>query len=246
MKNAMNIFAQTLAVGGTIYTKSVARITGDKVGAENYAKWKTAMANAHRTFYIYKKAVDDTLRGRTVNLDAARTQAMDTLQAILDLIGEINGFKLAKSQELLDEVAKYAVAEKTELVGEALTINSKLKFCKDCLKSAGYDAETGKGYNGIDPDHIAKLLEEKAELEEELKLAKKSADSGKPVDTKKSFATFCVDFERKLAKLSNDQSMKTWEELEAEAEAKRKERRAKTKAKKAEAKKAEAEAKTNA
>lgn len=246
MKNTMNIFAQTLAVGGTIYTKSVARITGDKVGAENYAQWKNAMATAHRAFYIYKHAVDETLRGRTADTATATTNAMAALQIILDMVGEINGHKLAKSQELLDEVAKYAIAEKTELVGEALTINSKLKFCKDCLKAAGYDATTGKYYNGIDPDHIAKLLEEQSELEEALKLAKKTADSGRPVDVKKSFTTFCVDFERKIAKLCNDQSMKTWEELEAEEEARRQERRARTKAKKAAKKAEEAKAQANA
>lgn len=240
MKNAMNIFAETLAVGGTIYNKNAARITGDKVGAENYAKWKIAMANAHRAFYIYKNVIDNTLRGRVVDKQTATANAFEALQNILDLIGEINGFKLAKSQELLDEVAKYAVTEKTELIGEAMTIKSKLDNCKSDLKNAGYDEETGRGYNGVDPAHIESLLEKKAELEEELALAKKSPDSGRPVDEKKSFTAFCVDFERKIAKLSNDQYMKTWEELEAEAEAKRKERRAKTKAKKAEAAKANA------
>ena len=239
MKNTMNIFAQTLAVGGTIYTKSVARITGDKVGAENYAQWKNAMAMAHKAFYIYKNFVDETLKGRTVNLTVATTNAMDALQNILNIIGEINGHKLVKSQELLNEVAKYAVADKTELVGEALTINSKLNFCKDRLKEVGYNATTGKYYNGIDPNYIAKLLEEKAEYEEALKLAKKSANSGRPIDGKRTFAPFCVDFERKIAKLCSEQSMKTWEELEAEDEARRKERRAKTKAKKAEKAKAE-------
>jgi hypothetical protein len=246
MKNTMNIFAQTLAVGGTIYTKSAARITGDKVGADNYAKWKITMEFAHRAFYGYKKAVDDMLRGREADVKLATDNAMTALQTVLDLIGEINGHKLVKSQELLDEVAKYAVGEKTELVGDAFTIASKLKNCNLCLKDAGYNAETGKAHNGVNPEYIKKLLEEQAELEEELKIVKKSAGSGVAVDVKKSFTAFCTDFERKLAKLSNDQSMKTWEELEAEEEARRKERRAKTKAKKAEKAKAEAAAKAQA
>ena len=40
----MNIFAETLVLCGTIYNKNAARITENKVGVENYAKWQSSMA----------------------------------------------------------------------------------------------------------------------------------------------------------------------------------------------------------
>lgn len=230
--NKMSIFAETLAVGGTIYSKTKARITGDKVGAENYARWTSALQKAHRNFYEYKRAVDNSIRGRKVDLKTATDNAYDALQAILDLIGEVNGFKLEKSAELLDEVSKYAVAEKVALIGEALTIKSRIDCIKAELKTVGYDKDTGKYNNGVNPEFVETRVEEWNTLDEELKLAKKSADSGRPYDDLASYNTFVPNFERKIAKLTNDQSMKSYEEIAAEREAKRKERRAKTAASK--------------
>lgn len=218
----MNIFAQTITVGGTIYNKSTARITGDKVGAENYATWKSAMAVAHSKFYDYAKAVDDSAKGRTVDVKQAKTEGMDALQEILNIIGEINGHTIVKDEELFGEFIKYAVKEKTELMGRAMTIKSQLDNAKAYLKTLNF--------NGVNPETLENAAQEVVRLEEELKLAKKEANSGKPYDDKASFNAFCTNFERKLAKIASDQYMKSWEELEAEEEARRAERRAKAKA----------------
>jgi hypothetical protein len=239
MNKKMSIFAETLAVGGTIYSKSAARITGDKVGADNYAIWKSKLEYAQECFYKYKRVLGLKIRNPELDITPETTNAFNALQNILDLIGEINGFKLEKSEELLSELAKYAVVETTELIGEAFTIKSELDNCNDDLKRSGYDEETGKGYNGINAEYLADLVARRNELDEALALAKKSPDSGRPIIKHKGYASFCADTERKLAELSEDQNMKTWEEIEAEREAKRKERRAKTKAKKAAAKKAQ-------
>lgn len=232
MNTNMTIFASTLVVGATIHSKATARITGDKVGAENYAKWKSAMTVAHDKFYAYKYAVDRKARGKDADVTGAKTAAMNALQVILDLVGPINDFALVKDEEIFENFAHYAVAEKTELAGEAYYINSQIKNLKDELKNT----------NGANPEWVEAKEKELAEKEEALKVAKKSANSGKPVDKKTGFNTFCANFERKLAKLAGEQSMKSPEELAAEKEARRKARREATKAKKAEKKAAEANA----
>ena len=130
----MNIIANTLSIGGTVYNKSAARITGDKVGAENYAAWKSAMTVAHEKLYRYAKAVDDIAHGKTVDVAQAKTAGMNALQAILDLVGEINGRTIAKDEDMFCGFVKYAVAERTELVGNALYIKSQLDNAKARLK----------------------------------------------------------------------------------------------------------------
>ena len=219
----MNIIAQTLSIGGTVYNKSAARITGDKVGAENYAQWKSAMTTAHDKFYRYAKAVDDVAHGKTVDVAQAKTAGMNALQVILDLIGEINDHSIVKTEEMFCDVVKYAVAERTELVGHALLVKSQYDNAKARLKDLDF--------NGVNPDAVAQAEQRVAELEEELKLAKKDTNSGKPYDTKSSFNAFCCGFERKMAKWAHEQAMKSAEELEAEAEARKAERKARRQAK---------------
>ena len=219
----MNVFADALVVGGTIHSKSVARINGEKVGNENYAKWKFAMANVHEMFYRYEKAVDDVAHGKTADVEKARTAGMNAFQTILDMVGEINGKTLAKSAELFAVVARYAVTEKTELVGDAVDVKNRIAELEKALEFT----------NGANPEWIEKKEEELAEAEELLKSLKKTAGSGKAVDKKTNFNTFCANFERKLAKLALDQSMKSWEELVAEEEARKAEKRARNKEKRA-------------
>lgn len=234
MANTMNIFASTLAIGGTIHNKSVARITGDKVGADNYVAWKSAMTTAHEKFYRYAHAVDSVAHGKTADVAGAKTAGMNAFQAILDIIGAINGFTIMKSEELFAEVVKYSVREATELSGEAFRVASVIKNLKAELKNT----------NGAREEWLEAKERELEEAEKELKTLKKTAGSGKPVDKIASYNSFCANFERKLAKLASEQSMKSYEEIEAEREEKRKARRAATKAKR-EAKKA-AEANANA
>jgi hypothetical protein len=233
---AMNIFAQTLVVGGTVYSKSAAKITGDKVGAENFVKWKSAMRIALDKFYGYKHAVDLVAHGKEADVAGAKTAAMNALQEILDLVGTINDHTIVKDEDLFQEFAKYAVAEKTELMGDALYAQSVLKNIKDELKStAGANSEWLEAKN-------RELVAAEAAFAE----AKKTMGSGKPYDTRAAFGTFCTNFERKLAKIAHDQSMKSVEELNAEEEARKAAKREARKAAKAAKKAAEAAAKAQA
>ena len=231
MKNTMNIFAETLALGGTIYSKSAAKITGDKVGAENFANWKTAMQTAHQAFYTYKKDCNDLVKGYKVDTEPARQKAWDALCAILDMVGDINGHALTRDNVLLNEVVGYAVREKTLLMGNALFQDSVVKNLKHELTNT----------NGATKEWLEAKTKELETAQEQLRLVKKTANSGKAVDERASFNTFCANFERKLAKLASDQSMKTWEELEAEEAARKEEKKARKKAKKAAAKAAQAQ-----
>ena len=231
--NKMNIFAEMLAIGGTVYSKSEARIKADKVGGENFKKWTKLMGQAHIDFYEYKRMVDNTLKGIDCDLKTAENNAFASLQEIIDTIGHINGFKLEKSAELLAEVAKYAVAEKTDLAGDALMYNSQLKNYNTELKLAGYNEDTKTFNNGVNPNYIKELVEKRDLVKDKLAAAKKLPDSGKTGSKMTSYTSFCANFERKLANLSERQAMKSYEEIKAEREAEKAAKRAAKKAAKA-------------
>lgn len=231
MSNNLSIFASTIVAGGTIYNASTARITGDKVGAENYAAWKTAMTAAHEHFYRYEYAVDLFARGKEVDIKAAKNAGMDALKAVFALIGEVNGFTIKCSEELFAEVAKYAVRETTELVGEAFKIRSVVKNLEKELEHT----------NGANPEWLTAKQAELAQAEAALAIAKKSTGSGKPVDKMSTYNSFVKNFERKIAKLTMEQSMKSYEVIMAEREAEKAAKKAAKKAANA-AKKAAAKA----
>lgn len=233
--NTMNIFAQTLIANKTVAKKSAARITGDKVGLDNLTKWQSAMTTAQQAFYNYEKAVDDKVKGKGDCVESAKNAGMSALQTIFDLVGKVNGHAISKDDDLFAKLAKTAIYLKTELKGEALTIQSQLK---------NLDKELDSASNGVNPEWLEAKQEEYNTLESKFNALKNLPESGDTKPACRSFNAFCSEFERELSVTISGQAMKSWEELEAEKEAKRQERRAKTKAKQQAKKQAEAQAKS--
>lgn len=226
-----NIIKDTLAHNYTIKTNSA--MTGEQVGVETFAMWKTAVANCHREFYKYeceKHAMAS--KGEKGTVDA--TRAFNALQTILDLVGDVNGHKIVKNQAMLDVLSVKTLAEKEPLAGQAETIYSELKIVRKQLADVA---------TGMNPDYIEGLEKKQAELEEELKIEKKKTGSCAPMKTRTSENTFRKKFEKELYRaVIEPQAMKSWEELEAEAEARKAARKAAKQAKR----QAEAQAKAAA
>lgn len=218
MKN--NTITTALLNNSTIANTATRRITGDIVGVENFAQWKLACENLYRECYKYERAKVMYALDKVESINA--NNAFITLQSVLDLLGEVNGHKIAKNQVILDMVSHCAVTRKTALTGHAETVKSEL----DNVKKQIRDIHAGMG-----EDYVANLYKKLEELTEELRLAKKEVGSANPYPSIVSFNTFRGKLEDTLVSLIEKQQAKSWEELEAEAQAKKAERRAKTKAK---------------
>lgn len=230
------IFADALIHNATIKTRKSAMINGGQVGVENYAKWKTVTHNAYELFYKYQFACMHSAVTNDVN-PADTTKAMNALQELLDLIGEVNGHKIIKSVDMLVIVSKYAMRDKEDLIGEALAVKSQLD---------NYKQEYRNIHTGMNEDYIKNLEEKIEETTAKLSALKCETDSVKIYKTRNNESTFRFNLERTLAQIINEQEAKTWEELEAEEEARKAERKAKAKSYKQAKRQAEAKAKAKA
>lgn len=233
MKNT--IIKSTLAHNYTI--KSNPAMTGEQVGIETFAQWKNAVATCHRDFYKYEC---DKHRAAGMGEEGAvdATKAFNSLQTILDLVGEVNGHKIVKNQAMLDVLSAHVITVKEPLAGMAWTLNEEKKSLKKELDNV---------HTGMSEDYISGLEDRLAEVEEELRLEKKKTNSCAPIVTKVSETTFRKKFEKELYRsVIEKQAMKSWEELEAEEQARKEERKAKAKARKQAKRQAEAQAKAQA
>lgn len=217
----MNNIAKTLVHNLTVHNNKEATVNGGQIGVDAYASWKSALENAWRDFYKYRRAMQIVEINPDKSCKDERIQAFNSLQSILDLVGEVNGHAIHKSPELLDDLSKHAMAAKKSLTGDAMRIQSELKNLK---------AEFEKPNNGATEEWTKSMEEQISAKEEELKLAKKQAGSASKFDDRAKFQTFARNFETNLAKVINGQVAKSWEELEAEDQARKDAARARRKA----------------
>lgn len=219
------LIKDTLVQKSTIANKSTRRITGADLGAELFAEWKIACREFWNASYDYEHA-------KTVNMgedsEVDNTVAMDTLKVLLDLIGEVNGHKLRRKSDMLSRFTPKVYRAKTVLTGKAETL-------AETKRKVGQQIREIKA--GMNEEYIEGLHKEYAQLEEELKLAKKELQSGNNKDVRVNETTFRGIIEDELAKIIQEQTMIPREVLDAE-EAERKAR--KKAAKKAAKAKAEA------
>ena len=223
--NISTIIADTLLSNLTIHNTKASTISGDQIGADLFAKWKEAQEVAYQAFYRYQHAKTvASISGTDAKVDPAIvTNAMNALQALLDMIGNVTGHKIAKNPDMLDEVSAYAMSDRKDLAGKAWTLNEKVKQYKKDLKNV---------HEGMREEYVKSLQDGLAQAEEELAIAKKGTDSASKYNTRRPFSTFRTKMEEKLAKIIKGQAAKTWEELEAEKakiDAERKARRAQAK-----------------
>lgn len=218
----MTNIANALVYNSTIMNNKAATIDGGQVGVEDYGSWKTALENAHRDFYKYECAIITASINPEKSAKDATVQAFNALQAILDLVGEVNGHPVRKSADLLNVLAKYSMADKKERIGNAMLIQSQIKNLRAQLR----DVNDGVSQDWID----AKEKELNAKMEE-LRLADKRTDSASKYSARAKYGVFATKMECALAKIVKGQEAKTWEELEAEEQARKDAARARRQAK---------------
>lgn len=219
----MNNIAKALVYNSTIHNNKAATISGEQIGVESFGSWKTAIEAAWGAFYKYDCALITASINPEKSAKEATTAAMNALQGVLDLVGEVNGHAIHKTADLLNILAKHAIIAKKERTGNAMLIASQLK---------NYRAELRDVPNGASEDYVANLEAKIAEKEEELRLADKQTDSASKYNTRANFARFRINFECELAKIVKGQEAKSWEELEAEEQARKEERKARARARK--------------
>lgn len=218
----MTNIANALVYNSTIMNNKAATIDGGQVGVEDYGSWKTALENAHRDFYKYECAIITASINPEKSAKDATVQAFNSLQAILDLVGEVNGHPIRKSADLLNVLAKYSMVDKKERIGNAMLIQSQIKNLRAELR----DVNDGVSQDWID----AKEKELNAKMEE-LRLADKRTDSASKYSARAKYGVFATKLECALAKIVKGQEAKTWEELEAEEQARKDAARARRQAK---------------
>lgn len=201
-------------------------INGGQVGPETFESWKNAMLVCHEHLYKYERAKRIAAgMGKDGKIDATLvTNAFNALQAVIDLVGEVNGFPIVKNQAMLDTLAPEAMKKSVALIGKALTLKSQLDNADKQLDALNF--------NGVNPEAV-----EHAQAEYDRIKAEFDAECKKPGSCEKSKdkckdATFRKNFEREFYEaVIAKQEAKTWEQLKAEDDARKAERRAKTKAK---------------
>lgn len=217
----MNNIATALVYNSTIMHNKTATINGGQIGVEAFGVWKSAMENAHKSFYKYECAIISASINPEKSAKESTAEAMNSLQAILDLVGEVNGHAIVKSADLLNVLAKHSIVAKKERTGNAMLIASQLKNYRQELRNAP---------NGSSEEYITSLEKNILAKEEELRIADKQAESASKYNSRTNFSRFCTNFEAELAKVVKGQEAKSWEELEAEEQARKEARKARHKA----------------
>lgn len=217
----MNNIAKTLVKNITVKDKKSARVTGDYIGVDAYAEWKTALESAHEKFYKYERAKISLANGTVASIKTEKDNAVEAFKTVIALIGEVNGVKLETSIEAMDLVSKYAIKDVERLAGRAMTLASEIKNLKKQLDECG---------NGVNPDYVADLEATLEAKEEELRLEKKKTGSAVKSNTMTNFNAFVYNVETRLAKTIEKQEAQSYEDIIAEREAKKAANRARAKA----------------
>lgn len=210
----MSIFSEALLLNKTIKSTTTATINGDQVGAVNFEAWKNALEKAVPALYNYARETDNRSHsgnGETVNTQPAQIAIKD----LIDLIGEVNGYKLLNTENLVKSMAQGVTALKSDYAGEAETVANELKCQRAVRKTLNF--------NGVNPELVAATDARIAELDERLNILKKQAGSANTyktmIDVKSK--THRHIFEMVLATIIDDQRAKTAEQIEAERAADR-------------------------
>lgn len=221
--------ASALMDNMTVSNSGKAKLTAEVVGVEEFASWKFAETVAYEGLYRYAAARNNAAHmGEAASVDSKLTSnAMQSVQMMLDCIGEVNGHTICKNAAMLDMLAECVITAKKPLAGEALKQDSIVKNFRTQLKEVN-DGMSEEYVDQLNADYVAA----KIKLDE----LKKLENSCTTVYTRVTFNAFRSKIEQAMGAIVAEQNAKTWEELEAEKEERRKARRAKTAEKKKAAK----------
>ena len=221
MSKTMSIY-EAITAGTTVKTSSKARVSSAKVGVDAFASWRVAENVAFEAFYRYADTRRKAARGATID-KSITDNAFIALQSLLDLIGEVNGHKIIKNQNMLDAVAGAAMTIKKPLAGEAYTQQSIVNNLR---------AQVNNISNGMDAEYVKRINLDYETAKIRLAELKKLEGSCETVHVRVSNNAFYLNLENELATIINAQDAKSWEELEAEAAARKAANAAKRKANK--------------
>lgn len=228
------LIRDTLIKKSTIAQKSTRKMTGADLGAELYAEWKLACEDFWKSSYDYEQAKSENL-GEESEVD--NSKVMDDLKVLLDMIGEVNGHKLRRKADMLARFTPKVYSNRTELTGNAKAIAESKREVAGRIRNIK---------NGMTEEYIESLHKEFAELEEELKQAKKKTGSGQNGEKRASFETYRGIIEDELAKIIQGQAMTPRAILDAQEEERKAERKRRQKEARQAAAKAKKEAEANA
>lgn len=217
--------ASALMDNMTVSNSSKAKLTAEVVGVEEFANWKFAETVAYEALYRYASARNNAAHlGETATVDAKIvSNAMQSIQMMLDCVGEVNGHPVCKNAAMLDVLAECVITAKKPLAGEAFKQDSIVKNFRAQLKEVN-DGMSDEYVEQLNADYVAA----KIKLDE----LKKLENSCTTVYTRVTFNSFRSKIEQAMGAIVSEQEAKTWEELEAEKEERRKARRARTAEKK--------------
>ena len=196
--------------------------------ATEYAVFSVSIKNALDALYALGAGMHNNKVNRTngaedkvVDLGDVRTTAGNAVQKILDSIGNVQGHKLIKNAELINDLAKKTVDTRGALVGDALTAKSDADYYRDRIKEGG------------NAEYLAEMQEKLdiAKATSTLLQGKPGSRDGKP--TRINDTTAFKSIERELMDIVAKQYAKTPEQVAAErakAEADRKAKRKTAKA----------------
>ena len=225
MKNTTNlsIFAEALSINREYKN---ARINGEAVGVANARKWSTAVKAMRIPAYAIRVHQYNHMGNEATDTPADMTPFFNALRVVLDMVGDVNGVKLATNAiglEIISNAMKFRVIDVTNEMAKARSEYREAR--KDYLADENEDT-------------TARYEEAKAEV------ARLESEEGncKRIAEIQTESAFVRAVEILLGDAITKQCAKSAEEVAAEEEAKRQARRAATKAKKQAKAKAQANA----
>jgi hypothetical protein len=238
MKNIVNkIRMQEQLVNAVRFTKNNA-LNSDKIG-DDFSAWKSiastvqpyaykvyeAMENHEDTTAPMSALIENGIKPMLAELGTLKLYDKDGTAHDVAITIDDN-FKTALANVCANYAGKMGKKESTEL-----------GFVRSQLNNVSRTLRDYEGKNGINPEAIESLREQKEQHEARIAELLATPDESVPEPVPVGDASFRKALEVHMGRTLTQQRAKTWEQYQEEKEAKRKERRAATKAKKAEAKK---------
>lgn len=213
MTNKTTLIAQALADNRNYKN---ARINANILGSVSEArKWQSAVKTLRLQAYnIYKHnhdAMSNATNVKPINLN----KFYDDIRKVLELIGDVNGFKLNANNCAQAIIAVSAKIKTIDITPEMAHAHNEKSLAKKALKNAMTDEEIKEAETNLD-----KWTEEVETLESEPGNCKKIFDV-------QSETAFIKSVEILLGDAITKQSMRTVEDIQAEIDAKKAERKAK-------------------
>ncbi len=208
------------------------KLNATQIGAETLAQWKTVCTNLCRSAYnLYAYCEDNALKTHDAPNDL-RKPVWDASAALLDACDKVNEHRLYITDDFINLVLGYSGKR-------ADNDSAELRACKEDIRKLQKSISTLKDMNGVNPDHVAELEAQLADLKDKRTELYATADMCIKKPTMVNPEAFRLDVEHLIARAIECQLAKTLDELDKEVAERKAAAKAAAKARKA-AKKANA------